>query len=758
MKFRLSLIAIATLAATAAVPMASASATVRPAAITSAIGTVDLLSDIRAGSSSSYAAGGATLGNRFVFAADNGLNGLELWVTDGTSAGTTLLKDIYSGSTGSSPQNFFTLGNRAYFIANNGTVGSELWVTDGTEAGTTLVKDIETGSNGSNPSRFAAFGNKVVFLAYTTATGNEAWISDGTAAGTTLLKDINPTGSSTPGSFFANNGTLYFSADDGTNGYELWASDGTTAGTNMVMDIWPGSQYGSANSGYPDRFIAINGTVLFTARDQAHSTEFWVTDGTSNGTHMLLDLNARISSGSDTAGSYPSQMVRMGSYVYFTADGTTSGWELWRTDGTVNGTTLVVDLYAGSSNNSPNSSSPVGLSVVDNRLYFFANDGVRGYEPYLSDGTANGTVTLGDLYPGSGSSYYNCFMCNNPSTHFRQFGNQVLFMANTSTFGTEPWTTDGTPGGTQIVADIRSGASGSNGGIHQDGFDYWGSSSYFAIVSGRAIFMADNGVAGYEPWALYSPPGTPRSVTLAAAPNSVSVSWLAPSFSGSSPITSYTVTSNPGAFTCTTAALTCDVTGLLSNQDYTFSVTASSAIGTTVVPAVSSRIRTPSPQLGSLVGSLTSVTDIVSDGNLRRGDSVTVLYRGFNASEMVLLMLASNPVVIGSANADANGNVSITGIIPSSADIGNHHLVLYAPVSGFGASQAVTVAASASGGTTSANSTGSGSGSTTVDPSSLPATGRSDTPAVVALFVLVAGFLAMRLRRRALPVLGNHPR
>ena len=158
------------------------------------------------------------------------------------------------------------------------------------------------------------------------------------------------------------------------------------------------------------------------------------------------------------------------------------------------------------------------------------------------------------------------------------------------------------------------------------------------------------------------------------------------------------------------------------------------------------------------MGSLTSVTDIVSDGNLRRGDSVTVLYRGFNASEMVLLMLASNPVVIGSANADANGNVSITGIIPSSADIGNHHLVLYAPVSGFGASQAVTVAASASGGTTSANSTGSGSGSTTVDPSSLPATGRSDTPAVVALFVLVAGFLAMRLRRRALPVLGNHPR
>lgn len=759
MKFRLSLVVSAVAAITSVAAVApSASAVIRPAAaITSPVGTIDILSDIRAGSNGSSAYGGATLGNLFVFVADDGSSGSELWVTDGTRAGTSLLKDIRLGSSGSNAQHFFVQGNKAFFAADDGSTGSELWVTDGTTAGTTLVKDINSGSNGSGPSKFVRFGNGVVFAATTSTEANEVWISDGTTAGTTMLKNINPNGSSYPGSFFDNSGTLYFSADDGTNGYELWKSDGTTAGTTMVKDLNPGSQYGYANSGYPDQFNAVNGTILFTARDEAHATELWVTDGTANGTNMLLDLNAHISSGSNTESSNPSQFALLGSSLYFVAFGTTAGTELWKTDGTVNGTELVTDLNSGSSNGSPNSSSPLGLSLVGNRLYFFASDGVRGMEPYVSDGTANGTVTLGDLNPGAGNSNYQCFMCQSPKTNFRQFGNQVLFMAYSPSFGAEPWTTDGTVAGTQLVADIRSGSSNSVAST-QYSIDYWGTNSYFAVVNGRAIFMIDNGTTGAEPWALYSPPGSPRTVTVSASPNTATVSWLAPTFSGSSAITSYTVTSNPGAFTCTTSTLSCDVTGLLSNQDYTFSVVASSAIGTSVTPGVSSRIRTPSPQLGSLVGSLTSVTDIVSDSNLRRGDSVTVLYRGFNPSEVVLLMLASNPVVIGSANADANGNVSITGTIPSTADLGNHHLVLYAPVSGFGASQAITVAAATGSGTTSAASSGSGVTNPSVDPESLPATGRGDAPAVLALFVLVAGFLAMRLRRHPLPVRGDHPR
>ena len=64
-------------------------------------------------------------------------------MTDGTAAGTALVADINPGSVGSSALGFTALGNGKFlFSANDGTHGCELWVTDGTAAGTTLVADI----------------------------------------------------------------------------------------------------------------------------------------------------------------------------------------------------------------------------------------------------------------------------------------------------------------------------------------------------------------------------------------------------------------------------------------------------------------------------------------------------------------------------------------------------------------------------------------------------------------------------------------
>jgi hypothetical protein len=76
-------------------------------------------------------------------------------------------------------------------------------------------------------------------------------------------------------------------------------------------------------------------------------------------------------------------------------------------------------------------------------------------------------------------------------------------------------------------------------------------------------------------------PGPPTRVTATRGNASVSVSWAAPSLTGSSSITGYTVTASPGGNTCTTAGATsCTVSGLTNGTSYTFIVTAANTAGT----------------------------------------------------------------------------------------------------------------------------------------------------------------------------------
>jgi FtsP/CotA-like multicopper oxidase with cupredoxin domain len=73
-------------------------------------------------------------------------------------------------------------------------------------------------------------------------------------------------------------------------------------------------------------------------------------------------------------------------------------------------------------------------------------------------------------------------------------------------------------------------------------------------------------------------PGKPAGVTALGADSSAAVSWTAPASNGSA-ITSYTVTSSPGGKTCTTAHLSCVVSGLTNATLYTFSVVATNGVG-----------------------------------------------------------------------------------------------------------------------------------------------------------------------------------
>ncbi len=232
-------------------------------------GTV-LVKDINAGPDSSLplAPSLTNVNGTLFFGADESTAGLELWKSDGTAGGTVLVKDINPGPSGSLPlasptPEMTNINGTLFFRASDGVNGFELWKSDGTAAGTVLVKDINPGSRNSNPDYITELNGQVFFGANDGLTGLELWKSDGTAAGTVLVKDIVP---GPLGSAVRNladvNGTLYFAAFNVTNGYELWQSDGTTAGTVLVEDINPGP-----NSSIPGPLITVDSTLFFSAVD-----------------------------------------------------------------------------------------------------------------------------------------------------------------------------------------------------------------------------------------------------------------------------------------------------------------------------------------------------------------------------------------------------------------------------------------------------------------------------------------------------------
>lgn len=102
----------------------------------------------------------------------------ELWITDGTDAGSRRVKDIYPGSGSSRPSHLLSVGNVVYFTATDPEHGDELWRSDGTEAGTVLVADIEPGSAGSFPRDLKVMNGKLYFHAERKTIGRELYVVD----------------------------------------------------------------------------------------------------------------------------------------------------------------------------------------------------------------------------------------------------------------------------------------------------------------------------------------------------------------------------------------------------------------------------------------------------------------------------------------------------------------------------------------------------------------------------------------------------
>jgi ELWxxDGT repeat protein len=309
------------------------------------------------------------------------------------------------------PNGLVEFNGKLYFSADNGEVGNELYVSDGTAVGTKLVVDLNPGENedgfsyDSDPYNFAEFNDKLYFTANDEQTGRELYVTDGTARGTKLLVDLDPgedkygAKSSYPDNFAEFNDKLYFSASDEQTGRELYVTDGNAKGTKLLVDLNPGEDKYGAKSSYPDNFIEFNDKLYFTANSAESYFGLYVSDGTAQGTELLVDL---FSEGTLQADNF----VEFNGKLYFSASTSENGYELYVSDGTAEGTQLVADIYPGkhSSDDFPNSSDPSDLTVVGDELFFSADNGETGTELFKltvgSEGEDILQVSAGDDLAG----------------------------------------------------------------------------------------------------------------------------------------------------------------------------------------------------------------------------------------------------------------------------------------------------------------------------------------------------------------------
>lgn len=241
--------------------------------------------------------------------------------------GLFLVKDINEGTSGSNPMHLTSVGPGVYLSADNGTNGQELHYSLGNTFNTIVVKDINPGANSSSPQEMTKLGSNLFFTADDGENGRELWVSDSTEDGTFMVKDINTNGSSSPNWLRVMDGTLYFMAYTEDHGRELWRSDGTTSGTYMLKDINPGSNdsFHWTPDVFHDELVIVHGDSLyFTADDGGqYGTELWRTNGTANGTELVIDIVP----GSES--SWPNRYFNFGDKLYFTSYSEERGRQLW---------------------------------------------------------------------------------------------------------------------------------------------------------------------------------------------------------------------------------------------------------------------------------------------------------------------------------------------------------------------------------------------------------------------------------------------
>ncbi len=358
--------------------------------------TPQLLKDCNPQNGSSNQYGHTIVNNTLFFVADDGLNGEELWKTDGTEKGTIIVKNIGFEHFRSFPKELTHLNGILYFTANDEKHGYELWKSDGTDIGTVLVKDINKGKSSSQPSLLTIYNQQLYFVINENGLFSTIWQSNGTESGTISVSKIQQGSDKIKISNIVPVGRFMYLIGEINGKLALWSLE---KGNNQLTFLRTFETKGYENK---ESFSSINETLLFSASNERNNEELWITNGTKDGTKLLKELFL----GSNP--SSPKHFFKHQDKVYFTANNAKSESELWQTDGSLNGTKLIKKIGSFANSKIDVKYAALGKSltmsvVVDNKnqhtVYGIIENGFKSIATFnINDFQNRIGVVNGELY------------------------------------------------------------------------------------------------------------------------------------------------------------------------------------------------------------------------------------------------------------------------------------------------------------------------------------------------------------------------